>query len=158
MQNRLQVLKKGEVRVSLPPVRVAYSFWFPWDFLDVNIESPSRILAKSQSRQHQAVDQSWFFTHRWPLHIYLHPWFPALANFYSTNIPTMQHIRITWGALKTMDVEHLPFPPLEVLTQLAWHEAWAIMFYKNSPGNSNVQPGLGTTGLWRSLGNFHRDE
>lgn len=43
-------------------------------------------------------------------------------------------------------------PLQEVLIQSVWHEAQATVFCKNFPGGSNVRPGLGTTGLCRSLG------
>ena len=36
---------------------------------------------------------------------------------------------------------------LEILIQLDWGTAQELAFFKNSPGNSNMQPGLKTTPL-----------
>ena len=84
--------------------------------------------------------QSWLSTQWWSLHTYLHH-----------GSQTRLHIRINGGALKRCGYEALP---QEVLIQQAWHEVRATVLCKNSLGDSYVQPWLGTTCPYRSLGGF----
>lgn len=98
-----------------------YSFWkvSSWQITSVlslkhlQAEEPLWKCLSSLQGRISAAEESWLSTLRWPLHIYLHQWFPARP-----------HIRITWGTLKKYG-DWVPTPRGSDSISLAW-----------GPGNS----------------------